>query len=85
MINPDKEYTILKKLRQIPENLTNGTTHGIDLVDAGNAVEMIKNAIDYVDSFTEPSKFRFQIVDHAHDDLVYYTYSHVNNTWIEHK
>lgn len=93
MITPDENHTYLKTLPQVESKVNDVSksgdelTWGIDLDVAMDVVDIAINAIDYTNSVSNPSEFTFQIVDECitgeNPDMVYYTYNHKSNSFIE--
>ena len=93
MTTPDENHTYLKTLPQVESKLTDGSksgkelSWGIDLEVAEDVVNIATEVIDYINGYTDPTAFIFQIVDECmtdeNPDMVYYTYNHKSNSFIE--
>ena len=94
MITPnDENYTYLKTLPQVESKVNDNSKRGdklnwgIDLAVAEEVVEIAVQTIDYINGYTNPKEFVFQIVDECvtgeNPDMVYYTYSHNKGCFIK--
>jgi len=93
MITPNDNHTYFKQLPQVESKLHDGSksgselTWGIDLEHAIDIVDVSTETIDYINGYTDPTTFVYQIVEQSASnglpDMVYYQYDHSKSQFIE--